>query len=400
MNVLMLTSTLPRFAGDMQANFVCEQAEAWLGARPDDEITILAPGDAKGLPSERRGRLAIERFRYFVPSRLQRLAYPAILPNITNTPLLALQLPGFLLAQYRAACRLIAKRKIQLVYAHWVMPQGLVAWLLWRRFGVPFILQNHSSDLAVFDRLGRVGRKLAATLLRDCVRFFCVNTAQLDYARSLLPPGVRAEFDARASCLPMGIAQAEDPPGNGGDAFDLATIGRLSRKKGLYYLIAAAEELASRGIRPRIGIAGDGEDRAELQAMVQASDVEFVGFVAGPDKDAFLASSRRFAFPAKSSGGDVEGLPVALLEAFGRGKPVLASRDTNIELLPEWSRLRDLVVLVSDPADIQELANALQRLLDTDRSRTIATVSIVERYLWKNLIHEYLELIRIAAEAR
>jgi len=396
----MLTSTLPRFAGDMQANFVGEQAAAWLAARPGDEITILAPGDVRAPRSERHDRLAIERYSYFAPARMQGLAYPAILPNIKGNPLLALQLPGLLVAQYRAARRLVAQRRVDLTYAHWIMPQGLVAWLLWRRTGVPYILQNHSSDLAVFNRFGSPGRKLAAMLLRDCARFFCVNRTQLAQAREFLPEELRSRFDAKAAVLPMGIAPVENVSTGASDGYDIVTIGRLSRKKGIDSLIAAAELLAGRGIRPRIAIAGDGEDRDRLRALVRAADVTFTGFLHGDEKEAFLASSKRFAFPAKSHGGDVEGLPVALLEAIAQGKPVLASRDTNIELLPEWDRLREAVVLVEDSAEIDKLADAIEHLLQVDPARVVEAAATIRRYEWKALIHEYLGPIMAAVGGR
>ena len=55
MRVLMLTSTLPRFDDDMQANFVGEQAAAWAEARPADEIFVLAPHDPLAAKRERVG---------------------------------------------------------------------------------------------------------------------------------------------------------------------------------------------------------------------------------------------------------------------------------------------------------------------------------------------------------
>ena len=103
MHILFLTSTLPRWPGDMQANFVGEQADAWLAARPDDRITILAPHSPGAARIEEHGRKTIVRFRYVVPEGWQSLAYPAILPNLKAKPWLAWQVPALLAAQYAAA---------------------------------------------------------------------------------------------------------------------------------------------------------------------------------------------------------------------------------------------------------------------------------------------------------
>lgn len=400
MKTLFLTSTLPRFHGDMQANFVGEQAQAWIAARAMDEIVILAPHDAGIAREERIGRVRIERFRYLVPERWQNLAYPAILPNIQRNPMLALQVPFFLAAEYRSAKQIAQQMKPDLVYAHWVMPQGLVAWRLKRKAGIPYVLQNHSSDLAMYLKLGRPGKAMARAVLGDAAHFFCVNAAQRDFALGLFDGAEREAFAVRCTVLPMGIAglrKVAIPQQVAG--FEIATIGRLSRKKGLNYLIEAAELLAQKGIRPSIGIAGDGEDRAKLEALVKQADVTFTGFLVGEEKERFLQTAQRFAFPARAADGDVEGLPVAMLEALCRQRPILASRDTNIELLPEWRQIRDCVTLVESPMDVAALAQGLERLLQSDRARAEAAAEIMGRYRWERLIGEYLAQIEAALSA-
>ncbi len=123
----------------------------------------------------------------------------------------------------------------------------------------------------------------------------------------------------------------------------------------------------------------------------------FAGFVTGADKLDFLSRARFAVFPSVSWEGDVEGLPVALLEALCMGKVVAASRDTNVELLPEWPMLRDLVFLVEDPRDTAAFAETLKamRALTSQevaaRSRRIRLLA--ERYHWDRLIDDYLAAV-------
>ena len=149
--------------------------------------------------------MEVIRFRYMVPTRMQALACPTILPNLKRRPWLLAQVPAFLLAQYWAACRLIRTQGVDLVYAHWVMPQGLIATLLKRRTGVPYVLQNHSSDLRVFSKIGRAGKAIACRILRSANHLFCVNRDQQAYALSLFPDAEQRQLRARTSVLPMGV---------------------------------------------------------------------------------------------------------------------------------------------------------------------------------------------------
>ncbi|MBL0924448.1 MAG: glycosyltransferase, partial [Sphingomonadaceae bacterium] len=338
MNVLFLTSTLPRFANDMQAGFVLEQAGAWRRESPEDRLIVLAPHDKGISRREKLEGIDVRRFRYFLPESWQWLAYPAILPNIKANPALALQVPPFIWSEYTAAKSIIRDEKIDLIYAHWVMPQGLVARRLSKKAGIPYVIHNHSSDLSVFAKFGKPGIGTARNIIRDALAMFCVNSSQKEYALSLFDAGERGRIAKKISVLPMGVVlneAADEAPRVGRTyRYEMGTISRLSRKKGLDLLIGAAEQIARTDIKPDIAIAGDGEERTTLEKMPSQSKIHFPGFMTGRSKADFFRDTRHFLFPASAAEGDVEGMPVALLEALCCGKMVLASRDTTITRLP------------------------------------------------------------------
>jgi hypothetical protein len=212
--LLFLASSFPRFSGDPQVSFVLDQARAWKVARPNDDVIMLGPHDAKAPKQERIFDVAIRRFQYFYPARLQALAYPAILPNLRRNPVLLGQVPPFLWAEYRAARRIVSEQKIDLIYAHWVMPQGLVAHWLSRRTGVRYVLHNHSSDLAVFSRLGGTGLGIARRVIEGSRVMFCVNSKQKDFALSLFAPSAREAVSNKIVVLPMGTNLSDVPSGH------------------------------------------------------------------------------------------------------------------------------------------------------------------------------------------
>ena len=205
MRILFLTSSFPRFPGDHQVPFVLDQARAWKVARPADDIIILAPHGVGAPKWEEIAGVKIKRFRYFYPDRFQTLAYPAILPNIKKNPLLVGQVPFLVWAEYLAARRIIRESRADLIYAHWVMPQGLVARCLHWQTGIPYVIHNHSSDLTVFSRFGAVGRAVACSIVRECRAIFFVNRKQMDYALSLFRTDDQIAIKRKAATLPMGV---------------------------------------------------------------------------------------------------------------------------------------------------------------------------------------------------
>jgi glycosyltransferase involved in cell wall biosynthesis len=402
--LVFVTSTLPRHAGDLQAPFVLEQALAWAQARPDVQITILAPHDSSARRRESICAVTINRFRYFVPERLQRLAYPAILPNLKANWLLALQVPFFILSEYFSVLRAVKRHKPDLLYAHWVVPQGLIAYWGTRRRGIRYVLHNHSSNLRLLVRLGMPGRCIAKILIRNAVVLFCTNTVQRELALSLFDVDERAGVAGKVVVMPMGVMRPEA----GGEAdrhsdqaisfrYRFGTIARLTRKKGIDFLIAAASRASGKLGECSVGIAGDGEDRQRLVELAAGGDAHFLGFMAAREKWQFFEDCRFMVFSSKATGGDVEGLPVSLLEALAMGKTVIASRDTNVQLLPEWPEIRDCIEFVEDPADIDRLAEAMDKLgglSGQEVARRAARLQqVMGRYLWPRLIHEYLAVI-------
>lgn len=405
MNILFLTSTLPRFTGDMQPSFVLDQARAWKEERPEDGVTILAPHDAGAKKVEQVSDVEVRRFRYFRPESWQQLAYPAILPNVKNRKITALLILPFLIAEFFSTLKMVRQEKLDLIYAHWVMPQGLIAYLIKLVCGTAYVIQNHSSDLEIFDRLGPMGRALARKIIRSSEKLFCVNARQREFALGLFGSSQRQEMELKIVTLPMGVASdfaREDQSTYDEHAsfrFDLGTISRLSRKKGLPFLIHALRDLKKAGKLASTGIAGDGEDRKALVEAAQGTDIQFTGFLQGTDKKEFFEQTKIFVFTSVAAGSDVEGLPVSLLEALCLGKVAVVSRDTNIEMLPEWAELKNEIFFVEDPGDISDLKQNIQAALDLDnhalaeRSRRIR--QIMSRYRWDRLIREYLVAVAV-----
>ncbi len=100
-----------------------------------------------------------------------------------------------------------------------------------------------------------------------------------------------------------------------------------------------------------------GRDAPRLRGMVAAlgleNDVRWLGYVPDADRPALFAGATAFVFPSL-----YEGFGLPALEAMAWGTPVLASSAGS---LPEV--VGDAGLLV-DPYDVDELARAMERLLD------------------------------------
>jgi glycosyltransferase involved in cell wall biosynthesis len=156
---------------------------------------------------------------------------------------------------------------------------------------------------------------------------------------------VAVSSDLHASCLALGVAPerlvtienaidtdefkrrlpARESPlrASSRDRLVIGAVGRLSPEKGFHLLVEAVDSLLRRGVDVELWIAGEGEERARLDALVARTSrpdrFRLVGYQEDPIAlfeafDVFALSSLR------------EGLPNVVLEAMALAVPIVATR--------------------------------------------------------------------------
>ena len=135
-------------------------------------------------------------------------------------------------------------------------------------------------------------------------------------------------------------------------------VGRLNEQKGQLLLLEAVNHLVRKGINIELVLAGDGEMRHDLEAMIQnyklQGNVRITGWISGDQVREEILSARALVLPSFA-----EGLPVVIMEAMALRRPVLT---TYIAGIPELVRAGEDGWLF--PAgDMMALVSALEELL-------------------------------------
>lgn len=137
--------------------------------------------------------------------------------------------------------------------------------------------------------------------------------------------------------------------------------GRLDNLKGVESLVRAAA-LA----RQPLTLAGRGPDEARLRAVADAvgADVRFLGHVDKADLPAVLQGARAVVAPSECN----ENAPLAVLEAYAAGRPVIGAAIAGI---PELVR-EDETGALFPSGDVEALAEALGRFAALPDARLAA----------------------------
>lgn len=178
------------------------------------------------------------------------------------------------------------------------------------------------------------------------------------YERLLLEKGVaRVRLHRITTGLdPSALPSLDQAAAWAAGPFTVALLGRLSWEKNHGMLLRALQQVRARGLPVRAVLAGEGPERAAIEAQVKAMGLEGVVEMPGYANVASLLPSVHALVLCSR----IENLPLSLLEAMAWARPVVATRVGGI---PDLVADGETGYLVPDD-DAVALAAKLQYLAE------------------------------------
>ena len=366
MNVLMVTSSYPKFAGDVTAPFVESIAKSV--AERGHAVDVLLPHHPD---LKRDGAEPVRFFPYrYAPREDWNLwGYAQSLQaDVRVRPAAWLLAPAAAWALRSAASERLRERRYDVVHVHWVVPSAALILDIVRAHRTPLVVSLHGSDVFLAERLSPA-RALARRALRGSG---AVTACSGDLRARAIRLGAAPE---RTRTVPYGVDTVAFSPdldsagfrrrfGIADGALLVLALGRLVEKKGFASLVAAAAQVPG----AHVVIAGEGDLRRDLEDRARAlgAPVTFAGALDRADVALALAAADVVAVPSVvDRAGNVDGLPNALLEGLASGRAVVATRVAGIPDVVE-DGVNGLLVPPDDPPS---LAAALRRLLAEPQTR-------------------------------
>jgi colanic acid/amylovoran biosynthesis glycosyltransferase len=259
------------------------------------------------------------------------------------------------LAHLAEACRIVPWLRaegVDHVHAHFGTNSAEVAMLVRALGGPPWSFTIHGPK--EYDNVELIH---LADKLRHCAFVVAITS----YGRSQLYRLVEHRHWSKINVIHCGLepaffASTESPLPT---ARRLVCVGRICEQKGQLLLMWAAQKLSARGAVFELVLVGDGEMRAEVEALIERyklqNTVRITGRVSSEQLYNEIVSARALVLPSFA-----EGLPMVIMEAMALKRPVIS---TFIAGIPELVQAGEHGWLV--PAgDVDALSQAMQECLE------------------------------------
>ncbi len=399
MQVLVSASTFPVDPDEGTPRFVYDLATA---LAEEADVSVLVPHVPGSATEEKRGKLSIHRFRYFWPASLQRLTPhlgQGMVQHIRQSWLSKFQIPFLLCKAALQTWRLVRQKKIDVVNAHWIVPQGMTAaWALGRKRRCKLVLHVHAGDVYLLHKLPG-GKRIAQYVIDRTDIVFADGSHVRDHLDMLLkePAGtIIQSMGVRRELFQQNAAESAPAETTKFAQGYLLFVGRLVEKKGVPFLLDAMPEILKQFPEMGLIIVGTGEDEAALKQQMNdlgiGNQVVFVGQRSHDDIVNYLHHCKLATVPSIiDRHGETEGMPTVVVEAMTAGVCVVGSRVNGIP---------DVIVdgengWLCEPKNSADLAEKILLALNSPKAESIVDSALKTsvRHSWKQVAENYLEQI-------
>lgn len=396
-NILFLTSSFPKNKKSYEGGFVFELVKriAKKGFNP----IVLAPHYPGGKIRDYWDTILIERFLYFFPSSLERLAYYPGIPYNAKKDLIAfLNILPFLVSEFFWALKnIFFSRHISLIHTHWIVPQGLIGAIFHALTGIPHVSTIHGSDLSIIGK-----NSVLKSLCRFTVKNSDVITVNSSYTKEQLVT-IAPESKQKIQVIPMGV--------NPQQFYDISndqmkkkfqnnqiilSVGRLIDLKGTVFLVESLPYILNHYPNTLLIIIGSGPEEERLHERVESlslkEHVTFLGTLNHEDLIPYYHLADVFILPSIFKDGKTEALGVVLLEAMASGCPVIGS---NVGGIPDIIRDGENGFLVPEqnPEVLAEKITAvLSNRAMADRFRQEGYDIVQSRFSWDIISSQFTKV--------
>ncbi len=404
-NVLIVTDSFPRWEGDSQSMNQLFDLASSLAKKFN--VFVLTPHHYCCALFERLNDINIIRYKYFYPKWETICSDDGFIENMKKKKSAKFLLPCFIFSEFISIIKTIKKFDIDIIITRGLFPHGILVALIKKFIKIPHILSLTDTSFTLLSKIDFFGNYLIKHALKktDNVVITCV------YIRYILEKIAGTEFSPMIipDCTDTEIFSISKEKKNYKKNLNISKNdkvflfeGNLIEKSGIQYLLHAVKLLKNDNYEFKLLIIGTGNLEDELKNWCKTNSIENdVKFLGGLDKtsiaESYMISDTVIVPFIEDIFGDIDGIPISLINAYSAGIPVIATKFSGASdiikdfyngWLFEKENYYDLYSKMKLVFNSQYINSIKPNICAISTQYSIDVIS--DKY--SNLIHDYVDL--------
>lgn len=404
MKICILTHTFPKNINDSTSSFMHTLS---LGLqKAGSEIIVLTPYSPQLKNNNFPYRVI--SYKYIWPNFLHTLGYGKTLKDGSKMGIRTYFLSLFLfLFGIIALINVCRREKIDVISAHWILPNGFIAFVASKLLKIPYTITLCGSDIymakknVLFSKMAVICANSASFVAADSPKFLSdlITLGAKVQKNNIIPYPVNAD---RFNSTTKGVESLRKKLNLEKDNLIILAVGRLIYKKGFEYLIKSLSGIAKQYPKTRLVIVGDGDLKKQLKDLAFKLNLEnkinFVGVTNRNDITIYYNLANIFVMPSiKDRDGNMDDQPVSLIEAMACGKPIIATDFPGIRLTVK-NKINGFLI---PEKNISMITRALEELIKSQslrkkmgqESRKIVLKNLTDKKIGENYTSIFRNII-------
>lgn len=281
--------------------------------------------------------------------------------------------------------------KVTCIHAHTWYSDGGVAYLISKKYNIPYIIAIRSTDLNVHYKYLLHHRKFGRQILENANKTVLIGEYQKDYFKHQIKVSNRVK--EKMDVIPNGVApfwivnSKHFHPTINVDKFKILYVGTFIKRKKLLELQRAIIELSSQNnIKCELHIVGGGGNQTEPilnNIKTYSSLFKYHGRIERKeDLIKIYRDCHFFVMPSKH-----ETFGLVYVEAMLQGLPILYTANEGIDGFYK-EKIGEKVL----SSEVEEIKQKLLMLIENYDSYTIPTKKLIDNHDWKNIALTYKKI--------
>lgn len=283
--------------------------------------------------------------------------------------------------------------KHQCIHAHTWFTDGGVAYKLYEKYKIPYVVTVRSTDIATFVKFFPHAHTFAYKILKYASKIVFVSKP---YEQKVLGlnffKDIRAELASKSVVIPNGVDKfwlknQKEIKTKTNKRINIIYVGNFLRRKNVSRLIEAVDILVSKGKDVQLEIVGGGREYSSnlLKKIKTHKNIKFQGRI--NDKNKIAEIIRRNDIFVMPSFNETFGL--VYIEALSQGIPIIYSKNEGIDGFHK-GKIGEAV----NYKDAEDIANKIVQVHENYHYYDFSPKEIVSKHDWVEISKNLVEIYR------